>query len=49
MIKVVDPDYDFIIVSKELKLEYESFKTTVLKYKNFTDWACQFKEPVDTK
>jgi hypothetical protein len=29
MIKVVDPDYDFRIVSEELKLEYESFKTTV--------------------
>lgn len=49
MTKFVDNKYNFPLVQRELKIEYENFKSKLEKYSNFVDWACKFSQPVNTK
>lgn len=49
MIKVIDPDYNFVQIQKDLKQQHQNFKSKIEKYSNFMDWACLFSQAVDTK
>ena len=46
---MINPEYNFALISKELKQEYDRFKSKLEKYINFMDWACLFSQAVDTK